>query len=69
MQEQQEQPDILTRVFGRQPNETDLDWVLRRINMILNSGASQKDTLEALNQFTNGVLSGLKEMRKANDVL
>jgi hypothetical protein len=55
--------------MGRQSDETDLDWLLRRINMILNCGMSQKDTLETLKQFTNGLHASLKEMRKANDVL
>jgi hypothetical protein len=70
MQQQQEkEEDILNKSMGRQSDETDLDWLLRRINMILNCGMSQKDTLETLKQFTNGLHASLKEMRKANDVL
>ena len=66
---QQQEEDTLNKIMGRQSNETDLDWLLRRINMILNCGMSQKDTLEILKQFTNALHASLKETRKANDVL
>lgn len=68
-QQEEEEKDILNEILGRQSHETDLDWLLRRITMILNYGMSQKDTLETLKQFTNGLRASLKEMRKANDVL
>jgi hypothetical protein len=64
-----DQSDILDRAMGRHPNETDFDWLNRRIMLILGLGAGQKPTLEMLKTFMNTLNASLIEMRKSNDVL
>ena len=40
--------------------QTDLEWLVNRLDLILNFGASQKDTLEKIRELTEVLKAELK---------
>lgn len=40
--------------------QTDLEWLVNRLDLILNFGASQKDTLEKIKELTEVLKAELK---------